>query len=163
MNAKSTSVTTKRYQTFCHCWAHLWVVAFLCPSRTFLIIVTERHAPPPPPHSLQEVQQHYIHSIKSTVIIRQLPSQVLSFQLWPAATTLFSEESSLNYNMIHQHKSLHSPSQPQHQPFIPNSWYNIQRVSSGFARCPGYGSTCSVDRVLPSCCFDQFFIKPGTI
>lgn len=38
----------------------------------------------------QEVQQHYIHSIKSTVVIRQLPSQGLSFQLWPAATTLFT-------------------------------------------------------------------------
>lgn len=38
----------------------------------------------------QEVQQHYIRSIKSTVAIRQLPSQGLSFQLWPAATTLFT-------------------------------------------------------------------------
>jgi len=41
----------------------------------------------------QEVQQHYIHSIMSMVIIRQLPSQGLStfsFQLWPVATTLFT-------------------------------------------------------------------------
>ena len=41
----------------------------------------------------QEVQQHYIHSIKSMVIIRQLPSQGLStfsFQLWLVATTLFT-------------------------------------------------------------------------
>ncbi|CAM8972251.1 unnamed protein product [Rhodiola kirilowii] len=33
---------------------------------------------------------HYIKSISSTVTIRQLPSQGLSFQLWPAATTLVS-------------------------------------------------------------------------
>jgi len=41
----------------------------------------------------QEIQQHYIYSIKSMVIIRQLPSQGLStfsFQLWPVATTLFT-------------------------------------------------------------------------
>uniref|UniRef100_A0A2P2N1M1 Protein N-lysine methyltransferase METTL21A n=1 Tax=Rhizophora mucronata TaxID=61149 RepID=A0A2P2N1M1_RHIMU len=36
----------------------------------------------------QLVQQHYISSIESTVVIRQLPSQGLSFQLWPAATAL---------------------------------------------------------------------------
>jgi predicted nicotinamide N-methyase len=33
-------------------------------------------------------QQHYVRSINSTVVIRQLPFQGLSFQLWPAATTL---------------------------------------------------------------------------
>ncbi|KAK9284217.1 hypothetical protein L1049_023386 [Liquidambar formosana] len=33
-------------------------------------------------------EQHYIRSIDSMVLIRQLPSQGLSFQLWPAATTL---------------------------------------------------------------------------
>ena len=41
----------------------------------------------------QEIQQHYIYSIKSMVIIRQLPLQGLStfsFQLWPVATTLFT-------------------------------------------------------------------------
>lgn len=38
--------------------------------------------------SVQELQQHYIRSIDSVVMIRQLPSQGLSFQLWPAATTL---------------------------------------------------------------------------
>ncbi|MBA0734933.1 hypothetical protein Gogos_018821 [Gossypium gossypioides] len=36
----------------------------------------------------QQVEQHYIRSIESTVVIRQLPSEGLSFQLWPAATTL---------------------------------------------------------------------------
>ncbi|OMO56904.1 Nicotinamide N-methyltransferase-like protein [Corchorus capsularis] len=36
----------------------------------------------------QQVQQHYIRSIESTLVIRQLPSEGLSFQLWPAATTL---------------------------------------------------------------------------
>ncbi|CAI0419984.1 unnamed protein product [Linum tenue] len=35
-----------------------------------------------------EIEQHYLHSIKSTVKIRQLPSEGLSFKLWPAATTL---------------------------------------------------------------------------
>ena len=33
-------------------------------------------------------QQHYVRSIDSTLVIRQLPSQGISFQLWPAATTL---------------------------------------------------------------------------
>lgn len=33
-------------------------------------------------------QNHHISSMDSTVLIRQLPSQGLSFQLWPAATTL---------------------------------------------------------------------------
>ncbi|XP_022741568.1 protein N-lysine methyltransferase METTL21A-like [Durio zibethinus] len=36
----------------------------------------------------QQLQQHYIRSIESMVVIRQLPSEGLSFQLWPAATTL---------------------------------------------------------------------------
>jgi hypothetical protein len=58
---------------------------------------------------------------------------------------------SLNYNMTHQHRkqylttttltssynSLHSLWQPQHQPSTTNSWYNIQRVSSRFARVMG--------------------------
>ncbi|KAF3439339.1 hypothetical protein FNV43_RR17616 [Rhamnella rubrinervis] len=35
-----------------------------------------------------QLQRHYIASVDSTVVIRQLPSQGLSFQLWPAATTL---------------------------------------------------------------------------
>lgn len=34
-----------------------------------------------------ELQQYNIHSIESTVTIRQLTSQGLSFQLWPAAST----------------------------------------------------------------------------
>ncbi|PPD84194.1 hypothetical protein GOBAR_DD18874 [Gossypium barbadense] len=33
-------------------------------------------------------QQRCIRSIESTVVIRQLPSEGISFQLWPAATTL---------------------------------------------------------------------------
>ncbi|XVE82623.1 hypothetical protein DITRI_Ditri16bG0020700 [Diplodiscus trichospermus] len=36
----------------------------------------------------QQLQQHYIRSIESTVVIRQLPSEGLSFQLWPAAATV---------------------------------------------------------------------------
>lgn len=41
-------------------------------------------------HSPNQQQQHYLRSIDSTVLIRQLRSQGLSFQLWPAATSLFS-------------------------------------------------------------------------
>lgn len=37
-----------------------------------------------------QMQQHYINSIDSTVVTRQLPSEGLSFQLWPAATTLLT-------------------------------------------------------------------------
>ncbi|KAE9597624.1 hypothetical protein Lal_00013743 [Lupinus albus] len=33
---------------------------------------------------------HHLRSIQSTVVIRQLPSEGLSFQLWPAATALVS-------------------------------------------------------------------------
>ncbi|KAI3969859.1 hypothetical protein MKX01_038327 [Papaver californicum] len=42
-------------------------------------------------------QQHYLDSIKTSVMIRQLPSQGLSFQLWPAATTLV--------NLLDHHQS----------------------------------------------------------
>ncbi|KAJ9172782.1 hypothetical protein P3X46_015990 [Hevea brasiliensis] len=39
----------------------------------------------------QQLQhRHYLSSIDSTILIRQLPSQGLSFQLWPAATTLLT-------------------------------------------------------------------------
>ncbi|XP_010265640.1 PREDICTED: protein-lysine methyltransferase METTL21C [Nelumbo nucifera] len=38
----------------------------------------------------RQQQHHYLSSIDSTVSIRQLPSEGLSFQLWPAATTLVS-------------------------------------------------------------------------
>ncbi|EOX91101.1 Lysine methyltransferase - like 4 [Theobroma cacao] len=36
----------------------------------------------------QQLQEHHIRSVESMVVIRQLPSEGLSFQLWPAATTL---------------------------------------------------------------------------
>ncbi|KAF5738160.1 protein-lysine methyltransferase METTL21B-like [Tripterygium wilfordii] len=42
----------------------------------------------PTEHDAEETQRHYIRSIDSTVVIRQLPFEGLSFQLWPAATTL---------------------------------------------------------------------------
>ncbi|KAM7529713.1 hypothetical protein LguiB_033123 [Lonicera macranthoides] len=48
--------------------------------------------PSPSPGQLPMLQlenkDYYFKSIKSTVVIQQLPSQGLSFQLWPAATTL---------------------------------------------------------------------------
>ncbi|KAI9166002.1 hypothetical protein LWI28_024538 [Acer negundo] len=36
----------------------------------------------------EHLQNHHIPSIDSTVVIRQLPSEGLSFKTWPAATTL---------------------------------------------------------------------------
>ncbi|XP_058736157.1 uncharacterized protein LOC131608257 [Vicia villosa] len=36
------------------------------------------------------LQKHFLRSIQSTVTIRQLPSEGISFQLWPTATTLVS-------------------------------------------------------------------------
>lgn len=49
-------------------------------------------AKPSVPDTLHEgaPNQHLLRSIQSTVLIRQLPSEGLSFQLWPAATTLVS-------------------------------------------------------------------------
>lgn len=38
----------------------------------------------------EQLQQHSLRSIDSTIVTRQLPSQGLSFQLWPAATTLLT-------------------------------------------------------------------------
>ncbi|KAI3978809.1 hypothetical protein MKX01_015984 [Papaver californicum] len=49
-------------------------------------------------------QQHYLHSIKTSVVIRQLPSQGLSFQLWPAATTLV--------NLLDHHQSTNNIKTP---------------------------------------------------
>ncbi|KAK4790291.1 hypothetical protein SAY86_017595 [Trapa natans] len=37
-----------------------------------------------------QIERHFLRSVNSTVAIRQLRSQGLSFQLWPAATTLVS-------------------------------------------------------------------------
>ncbi|OAY60744.1 protein-lysine methyltransferase METTL21E [Manihot esculenta] len=49
---------------------------------------------------------HHISSIDSTVLIRQLPSQGLSFQLWPAATTLLTL---LDHHSSHSATSQLSP------------------------------------------------------
>ncbi|XP_062001007.1 uncharacterized protein LOC133718203 [Rosa rugosa] len=38
----------------------------------------------------EQLRQHSLPSIESTIVTRQLPSQGLSFQLWPAATTLLT-------------------------------------------------------------------------
>lgn len=48
---------------------------------------TEREGAPNQQHLLHN---HHLRSIQSTVVIRQLPSEGLSFQLWPAATALVS-------------------------------------------------------------------------
>ncbi|KAL0449941.1 UNVERIFIED_CONTAM: protein N-lysine methyltransferase METTL21A [Sesamum latifolium] len=41
--------------------------------------------PPQPPQ-----QSYHLHSINSTILLRQIPSQGISFQLWPPATTLIT-------------------------------------------------------------------------
>lgn len=41
-----------------------------------------------PPFQDLEQQNHFLSSINSNLVIRQLPSEGLSFQLWPAATSL---------------------------------------------------------------------------
>ncbi|KAG2239130.1 hypothetical protein Bca52824_089990 [Brassica carinata] len=56
-----------------------------------------------------ELQQYNIRSIESTVVIRQLTSQGLSFQLWPAASTFVTLLD--NYRL----DPTNSPS-PQHSP-----------------------------------------------
>ncbi|KAL6224640.1 hypothetical protein ACLB2K_003495 [Fragaria x ananassa] len=38
----------------------------------------------------EQLRQHSLPSMDSTIVTRQLPSQGLSFQLWPAATTLLT-------------------------------------------------------------------------
>ncbi|KAJ7944288.1 Lysine methyltransferase [Quillaja saponaria] len=40
--------------------------------------------------SLSKQQKHFLRSINSTIVIRQLPSEGISFQLWPAATIFVS-------------------------------------------------------------------------
>ena len=65
--------------------------------------------------TVQQPQQHYVRSIDSTVVIRQLPSQGISFQLWPAATTLVTlldhhrcdpSNSPLSSTLLDQRRSL---------------------------------------------------------
>lgn len=50
-------------------------------------IDNESLSPAPLLDSAPELQQYNIRSIESTVVIRQLTSQGLSFQLWPAASS----------------------------------------------------------------------------
>ncbi|XVF15758.1 hypothetical protein REPUB_Repub09cG0183700 [Reevesia pubescens] len=50
----------------------------------------------------QQQQQHYIRSIESAVVIRQLPSEGISFKLWLAATTLVTL---LDNHRCHPNKS----------------------------------------------------------
>ncbi|KNA20291.1 hypothetical protein SOVF_053480 [Spinacia oleracea] len=65
--------------------------------------------PPPPittavaagdPH----FRRHHVNSLHTDIISRQLPSEGLSFQLWPAATTLFSL---LDTHLLHPHLPCH--------------------------------------------------------
>ncbi|XP_050227510.1 uncharacterized protein LOC126677099 [Mercurialis annua] len=66
--------------------------------------------------------QHYISSINSAILIRQLPSQGLSFQLWPAATTLFT--------LLNNHRS--NPTLTPLSPiFSSTSKLNILELGSG--------------------------------
>ncbi|KAK9108852.1 hypothetical protein Sjap_016912 [Stephania japonica] len=53
------------------------------------IAIEEQHNQPNTNSSVSEsLQKHHIASIDTTLLTRILPSQGLSFQLWPAATTL---------------------------------------------------------------------------
>lgn len=75
--------------------------------------------PLPPPSKVSTVaaklelqlQNHYLSSVDSTVVVRQLPAEGLSFQLWPAATTLV--------NLIdgYRRDPSHSPLAPTVSPF----------------------------------------------
>ncbi|KAF7850798.1 hypothetical protein BT93_L4994 [Corymbia citriodora subsp. variegata] len=40
------------------------------------------------PAECNQLEHHHLRSVNATIAIRQLPSRGLSFQLWPAATTL---------------------------------------------------------------------------
>uniref|UniRef100_A0A7N1A7M0 Uncharacterized protein n=1 Tax=Kalanchoe fedtschenkoi TaxID=63787 RepID=A0A7N1A7M0_KALFE len=64
--------------------------------------------------------RHYIKSIDSTVVIRQLPSRGLSFQLWPAATTLVTllDDHRLNPSSNTRLSALLSPSNRNGPPRI---------------------------------------------
>ncbi|XP_030529356.1 protein N-lysine methyltransferase METTL21D [Rhodamnia argentea] len=42
------------------------------------------------PAQPNQLEHHHLRSVNATIAIRQLPSQGLSFQLWPAATTLLN-------------------------------------------------------------------------
>ncbi|KAL2906549.1 Protein-lysine methyltransferase METTL21C [Bienertia sinuspersici] len=55
-------------------------------------------------HHLSHIQRHHVSTLNADVIIRQVPSEGLSFQLWPAATSLFSL---LNTHRLHRHLPLH--------------------------------------------------------
>lgn len=48
----------------------------------------------PPPR-----QSYHLHSINTTILVRQIPSQGISFQLWPPATTLIT--------LLDRHRSSH--------------------------------------------------------
>ena len=65
----------------------------------FTTLLTDQHQQPngfatvpeaAPKQQQHLLQNHTLRSIQSTVVIRQLPSEGLSFQLWPAATALVS-------------------------------------------------------------------------
>ncbi|KAM0001662.1 putative lysine methyltransferase, S-adenosyl-L-methionine-dependent methyltransferase [Helianthus debilis subsp. tardiflorus] len=53
---------------------------------TMLLLDQNDDASEQKPEAVQH-QTYHLNSVNSTVVIRQLPSQGLSFQLWPAATT----------------------------------------------------------------------------
>ncbi|KAK7386529.1 hypothetical protein VNO78_26823 [Psophocarpus tetragonolobus] len=59
-----------------------------------MLLIDDDNAKPSVSATLREgapnIHTHHLPSIQSTLLIRQLPSEGLSFQLWPAATTLVS-------------------------------------------------------------------------
>ncbi|OVA18716.1 Nicotinamide N-methyltransferase-like [Macleaya cordata] len=97
----------------------------------------------------QQQQQHYLQSIDSSVVIRQLPSQGLSFQLWPAATTLMNL---LDHHHYHQSNNNNDNiTKPLSQIFdhLPCRPLRILELGSGtglagIAAAAIIGSSCSV-------------------
>lgn len=73
--------------------------------------------------SNENFQRHHIRSIDSTVLIRQLPSEGLSFKLWPAASTLV--------NLLDDYR--HNPTKNPLKCVLPNGvvQLNILELGSG--------------------------------
>lgn len=65
------------------------------------------------PPNQELLQKHFLHSIQSTVLIRLLPSEGLSFQLWPAATSLVSLLDSHRTNPLTSPLSAAIPTTPK--------------------------------------------------
>ncbi|EOA12727.1 hypothetical protein CARUB_v10028172mg [Capsella rubella] len=86
---------------------------------------SESLSPAPLPDGAREFQQYNIRSIESTVVIRQLTSQGLSFQLWPAASSFVTLLD--NYRL----DPSNSPLTATLSPLAKSSPLNILELGSG--------------------------------